>query len=229
MPEAAAMETFPALDYISEDDLRTYEGWLRYQGFDLSTLTEQEAAAVREIFDGAVERRAAAGKVGRMKLPRGPGVSTYAIAVRDESDLWLALWIKLKAKDEMFIFHPAVDGNWNPHSSLHRDGRFHLKSHDQVTLRPLQKQPPASMKGTEHLGAYAGFGPKSSGAVCVPIDFTDVFVAPPGILGPRNGMVLVDLLEPASAVKLHEHPAEEVARHVFTDSVPHVVVRIFRT
>jgi hypothetical protein len=229
MPEVAKMETLPALDYISEDDLRTYEGWLRYQGFDLSTLSEQETAAVRELFDDSVNRRALAGKVGRMKLRRGPGVSTYAIAVRDEGDLWLALWIKLSAKDEVFIFHPTTDGSWNPHSSLHKDGTFHMKSHDKVTLEPRQKQPPPSIRGSEHLGAYMGFAPKSVGAVCEPVDFTEVFEVPPGILGPRNGAVTVDLFEPGSTAEPLEHPAEEVARHLFTATVPHVMARIFRT
>ncbi len=228
MAHRTAKDTFQVLDYIGEDDLDTYEGWLKFQGLDLSTLTEEEAAGLRELFETAVKARATACKVGRMKLKR-PGQSTYAIAIRDGGDLWLALWIKRSMKPEYFIFHPTADGNWNPHSSLHKDGTFHLKSHDIVTIPPRHKQPPGSIKGSEDLGAYGGFAPKAVGAVCEPADFTGVFEAPPGILGPRNGMVTVDLIEPGSGAEPLSHPAEEVARHLFSDAAPHVLVRIFRT
>jgi hypothetical protein len=50
---------------------------------------------------------------------------------------------------------------------------------------------------------------------------------PPGILGPRNGTVTVDLLEDPGAQPL-PHPAEEVARHLFADAFPHVLIRVFR-
>jgi hypothetical protein len=38
---------------ISEDDLATFEGWLRYQGFDAATLASDELADWRDIFDKA--------------------------------------------------------------------------------------------------------------------------------------------------------------------------------
>ena len=228
MPEAVVTDGSPRLEYISEDDLNTYEGWLKYQAFDLSALCEEEAAAVRELFDEAVKARMTARKVGRMKLKR-PGESTYAIAIRDGADLWLALWIKRSAKSEYFIFHPTADGNWNPHSSLHKDGTFHMKSYDKVMLEPRRKQPPSAVKGTEQLGAYSGFGPKAVGAICDPADFTGIFEVPQRVLGPRNGMVTVDLMEPGSGAEPLMHPAEEVSRHCFNDAPPHVLVRIFRT
>jgi hypothetical protein len=228
VPEAVVTDEFPPLEYIGEEDLNTYEGWLKYQAFDLTNLTKDEAAAVRELFDDAVRARLTARKVGRMKLKR-PGESTYAIAIRDGAGLWLALWIKRSAKFEYFIFHPTSDGSWNPHSSLHKDGTFHMKSHDKVMLEPRRKQPPSAVKGTEHLGAYGGFGPKAVGAICDPADFTGIFEAPPLVLWPRNGMVTVDLMEPGSGAEPLMHPAEEVARHCFNDSDPHVLVRIFRT
>ena len=42
------------------------------------------------------------------------------------------------------------------------------------------------------------------------------------------GTVTVDLLEKRDAKPL-SHPAEEVARHLFTDAVPYVLFRIFRS
>ena len=40
-------------EFISEDDLATFEGWLRYQGFDAATLASDELADWRDIFDKA--------------------------------------------------------------------------------------------------------------------------------------------------------------------------------
>src|SRR5262249_11482431 len=180
MLESAVTDRLPPLEYISEDNLNTYEGWLNYQAFDLSTLSDEEVAGVRELFDEAVRARATARKVGRMKLKR-PGDSTYAIAIRDDADLWLALWIQRSSKSDIFMFQPTTDGNWNPQSSLHKDGTFHMKSHDKVMLEPRRKQRPSAVKGTEHLGAYGGVGPKAVGAVCDPADFTGIIEAPPRV------------------------------------------------
>jgi hypothetical protein len=37
-------------DFISEDDLSTFEGWLRYQGIDAATTTPDELADWRDMF-----------------------------------------------------------------------------------------------------------------------------------------------------------------------------------
>jgi len=224
------LEKGPALvlDYVSEDDLATFDGWLKFQAIDLAALTEDGRAEVREMFDAAVKRREIARKVGRMKLKTQPGEYRYAVAVREGDDLWLTLWVKRSSKGEFFVFQPRGDRDWDPHSSLHEDGSFHMKSHDEkIPMTVQQRQPPTSMKGTEHLGAYGGHVPKTVGAVCDPADFTEVFEAPSGILGPRNGMVVVDLLAEPDATPL-DHPAEEIDRRLFTDSVPNVLIRIFR-
>jgi hypothetical protein len=38
-------------EFISEDDLKTFEGWLGYQGIDLKTAPPDELAQWRAIFD----------------------------------------------------------------------------------------------------------------------------------------------------------------------------------
>ena len=103
-----------------------------------------------------------------------------------------------------------------------------MKSRNQVTLPPQQRQRPGSIKASECLGAYGGHGPKSVGAICDPQDFNGVFEVPPGILGPRNGQVVVDLLADERTAPL-QWPGEEVARSMFTAVVPYVLIRIFRT
>src|SRR5262245_4996988 len=107
MADKKADETSLVLPYIGEDALHTYDGWLKYQCIDPSALTADEAAQLRQLFDEGASARAAGGKVGRMKLKR-PGESTYAIAMPEGADLWLALWIRRSMKGEIFIFHPTV-------------------------------------------------------------------------------------------------------------------------
>ena len=222
-------ELLPPLEFIDEDELQTFEGWARFQAIEIASLTQAELAMWRGYFDDARKTGDAARRVGRMKLKPQPGEYRYAVAVRDGDALWLTLWIRRSPKPEFFVFQPRGDRDWNPHTSLHADGTLHSKSHDVKMLEPMKRQPPASIRGSEHLGAFGGHSPKSVGAVCDPHDFTAVFEVGPGVLGPRNGMVTVDLIEPGSRAKPLDHPAEEVDRRVFTDSVPNVLIRIFRS
>jgi hypothetical protein len=81
-------------EFISEDDLKTFEGWLRYQAVDAATATPDELAMWRGLFDEGSERSLGTPKVGLMKLQPKPGEHRYAVAVREGSDLWLTLWVK---------------------------------------------------------------------------------------------------------------------------------------
>lgn len=150
--------------FIHEDALETFEGFLQFQAVDPAVLTEQELAEWRSIFDEAMARRSTAPKVGRMQLRRLPGEHLYAVAVEETSELWLALWVRRFRKGEVFIMVPRADRSWNPHTSYPLDGTLHMKSHDRAIL-PTQRQPlNADFRGTEHLGVSAGYGPKSVGA-----------------------------------------------------------------
>jgi hypothetical protein len=53
-------------DFISEDDLQTFEGWLRYQAVDPAVTTDLEVW--RRLFADARRQAAAAPKVGLMKF-----------------------------------------------------------------------------------------------------------------------------------------------------------------
>src|SRR4051812_928166 len=46
-----------------------------------------------------------------------------------------------------------------------------------------------TFRGSEHLGAYCGHGPKGVGAICDPSAFNGVVEVSPGVLGPRDGQV----------------------------------------
>jgi hypothetical protein len=87
-------------DFISEEDLQTFEGWLRYQAVDASTTAPGELAMWRRLFEEARQRSAANPKVGLMKLQPVPGEHRYAVAVREGADLWLRMWVRRSRKGE---------------------------------------------------------------------------------------------------------------------------------
>jgi hypothetical protein len=215
--------------FISEDDLDTFEGWLRYQCINLATLTPDERVAWREMFDEG--KNSPQPKVGLMKIRQVPGELLYAVAVREQSDLWLLLWVRRNRKGEFFVMvprapQPGAKRGWDPHNSYHLDGTRHSKSFGRkmasTKLQPLT----GTFRGTVPLGAFAGYGPKTVGAICDPTHFTGVVEVASGILGPRHGEVIVDLVEPS-----HEPITwlNVVQTEIFKDAVPWVVIRIAKS
>src|SRR2546427_3818499 len=66
------------MEFISEEDLETFEGWLKYQAVEPSTADEFETW--RRLFEETRKLSATSPKVGLMKLQRAPGESRYAVA-----------------------------------------------------------------------------------------------------------------------------------------------------
>jgi hypothetical protein len=183
-------------NFISEDDLLNFEGFLKYQAVVPATITPDELKFWQARFDEAMVRRKTSPKVGLMKLQRRPDEQKFAVAIRDGSNLWLTLWVRCSPKGEIFIMYPGGNRRGDAHASYHLDGTFHQKSHG-ATLLPQKRQPlTAAFVESEHLGMYAGHGTKNIGAVCDPRAFDEVVIVEPGILGPRDGSVGVDLVEP---------------------------------
>jgi large subunit ribosomal protein L30 len=212
--------------FIGEDDLKTFEGYLRYQGFDEAALTPAELEMWRGEFEEAVASRLASPKVGTIKLsqPIPNGEHRYAVAFRDGSDLWMTLWVKRTPKGEFFVMLPSGNPTWDYHSSYHLNGTKHMKGRGRKTTFPRKGQPlTGAFRGTEHLGAYGGHSPRSVGAVCNPKAFSGVMFVPPGVLGPADGMVIVDLVEPNCDPISWPNVVQQ---EIFTDIVPWVVIRI---
>ena len=180
-------------NFISEDDLLTFEGFLKYQAVP-ATSTPEELETWRGLFDEAGRRRESSPKVGLMKLQAVPGEQKYAVALRDGSELWLTMWVRCSHKGEIFMMYPRGDRDWNAHGSYHLDGTFHQKSFGSTVLSQKRQPLTATFKGSEHLGRYNGHS-KSNGAVCEPKSFEGVVIVEPGILGPSQGSVGVDLVE----------------------------------
>jgi hypothetical protein len=211
-------------DFISEDDLETFEGWAKYQGFDLAALTPEELKEWQGIFDDVIKRLKSSPKVGLMKLQPAPGEQKYAVAIRG-ADLWLTLWVRCNRKGEIFIMIPRGDRDWDPHASYHLDGTFHGKSYGTMGISQKKQPLTAAFRGIEYLGTHSGHG-KSIGAVCDPKAFDGVVIVEPGILGPRDGAVAVDLIEPGYEPPPHPDTHQ---RQVFPrDGRPSVVITILR-
>lgn len=75
------------------------------------------------------------------------------------------------------------------------------------------------------MGAFGGHGP-SIGAICDPVDFSDVVEVPFGVLGARYGAVSVDLVAPGIVPDPWPFPrGEAVCERTFKDRIPWIVVR----
>ena len=212
-------------ELISEDDLKTFEGWLRYQGVDTAQTTPDELEMWRSFFDEARKRSSASPKVGLMKLRSVPGEYRYAVAVREGPDLWLVLWVRRSRKGEFFVLLPRVNRDWDVHASYHLDGTRHLKSHGGKVL-PTKCQPlTGPFRGTESLVTFAGYAPKSVGAICDPTAFSGVVEMEPGFLGPRDGQITVDLVEPGCQPPTNTW-IKIARREVFRHTLPWVVITV---
>jgi hypothetical protein len=223
-------------DFISEEDLLTFEGFLKYQAIEPAMLTSDELAMWRGLFEDSRQRAESSPKVGLMKLQPVAGEQKYAVALEDGSDLWLTLWVRCSPKGEIFVMIPRGDRDWDPHTSYHLDGRLHGKSHGRKTLPPQKRQPLTStFKGSEHLGVNAGHG-KSTGAVCDPKTFDGMVIVEPGVLGPKHGAVGIDLVEPAYVATWERdiiprfYPGDVHHRQIFArPDRPSVAITILRS
>jgi hypothetical protein len=101
----SAAEEWLLKEFISDDDLKTLEGWLKYQGLEAASTTPEELGKWQILFDEAQKRSSATPKVGLMKLQLVPGEYRYAVAVRDGSNLWLTLWVRRSRKGLTAPFH----------------------------------------------------------------------------------------------------------------------------
>jgi hypothetical protein len=107
-------------------------------------------------------------------------------------------------------------------ASYHRDGTLHQKSFDHKFGSQKRQCLTGAFRGTENLAAYVGHG-KGVGAICDPTAFSGIVEVAPGVLGPYDGQVVVDLVEPGCEPQSWPNV---VRQEVFQDAVPHVVIRI---
>jgi hypothetical protein len=75
----------------------TFEGWVRFQGYDVEIASPEVLDFLRSAFDD--RKKSATGKVGLMKLGPVPmGEHRFAVAIRKKSELWLTLWVRYRPR-----------------------------------------------------------------------------------------------------------------------------------
>jgi hypothetical protein len=163
------------------------------------------------------------GEIFKPKLTGAkPGEFKIAVAVRDGTELLLTMTVRRDHKRDVYVIYPRQEGN--PHASYHHNGTFHHKTHDHAMM-PSTRQPLTdAFKGCEHMGMFGGHGPKTIGAICNPANFSAVIEVAPGILGPGDGFVAVDLVEPGCDPIDLFNPVTNA--QVFKDAIPWIVVRV---
>jgi hypothetical protein len=208
--------------------MRTFEEWMDYQAVDVTSLGEDELKAWRSDYDASCEAQRQR-KIWTPRVRANVQDLLYAAAVRDASDLWLALWVKRTPKGDYFVMFPSDKPDWDPHASYHRDGRFHHKSHDRKMIASQRQVPGPGFKGTEQmLTTPLDLESVQSGkTVCDPSQFTGVLEIPGEILHQGGHTVAVDLTE-ANGIALPQPRSQIVIQRRFFDAVPEVLLTTWR-
>jgi hypothetical protein len=210
----------------SDAVLKTFNGWMKHlQSINPASLSPGERAKWRATFKELRAQSAAMPPLGILDLRR-PGDRLYSVAIRDGKNLWLALFVRRSKRGEIYVVRPQIDPDWNPHSSYHRNGKFHLKSYGRESFPKFLQKPDQNFKGVVSMGIEAGFGKSLPGAVCDPAIFDGVVEVPGGILGPRWGAISVDVVQPG-----RQPPPtgrKTYKRRYFRDLIPHLVITVLR-
>jgi hypothetical protein len=208
--------------------MRTFEEWMAYQAVDIASLSDDEIKAWRSAYDKSREAQYQQ-RIWTPRVRANAKDLLYAVAVRDVSDLWLALWVKRSARCEYFVMFPRDKPGWDPHASYHRDGRLHQKSHDQKMLVSQRQIPGPGFKGTEQM-LTTTLDLESVCAVkalCDPAQFTGVLEISGGILHQGGHTVAVDLTE-ANGSALAQPWSQIVMQKRFSEAIPEVLLTVWR-
>ena len=104
-----------------------------------------------------------------------------AVAIRDGENLFLWLRIRRAPSGDIYYMFPTGRPEpewkkWDPHGSLHADGRSHHKTFDQKVSQQQQQKPDVDFKGTVNFitRPIAASEPKDFGVLCDKTKFTEV-------------------------------------------------------
>ena len=201
-----------------------FDAWLSNQELVADSLTPEQLALFRHVFDEAIQRAAEWRAQSAPSRSSGKSDRRYAVAIQDGDELGLTFWIKRSVKGEIFLLYPR-ESEMDPHASYHRDGTYHQKSYGVATSAQRRQPLDSSFRGTEHLGTFGGHGagPRIDDATA----FDDVLVVSSGILHGRGGCIVVDLVEPgAQPAPHHREMLRIVDERIYQDSSPWIVVAI---
>jgi len=201
-----------------------FDDWLVQQQF--AGVTTEQLAGLRSIY----EKMAASAPRVIPWTPRArssPADDLYAVAVRDDADLWLLTWVRRSKKNEFFMMLPRPDPSTDAHASLHAKGLFHLRGSGFTFFESTRQKPDANFKGHVQLTMtpISLTGARKVMAVCDPAYFTDVFELTPSDIAGKCA-VAVDLVERGSAA-LPTPWSRIVKQRRYTPHIPEVLITIW--
>jgi len=125
----------------------------------------------------------------------------YAIAVRDNDDLFLVARVHRNTRGGVFVAVPRPGRlGWDPHSSYHPDGRYYVKTYDRPHHIQLLQKPDANFRGTHNMSTLpiASFEPREINVRGKAEAFAEVFEVHVSELRPEeySTYLSVDLTEP---------------------------------
>jgi len=154
----------------------------------------------------------------------------YAIAVRDNADLWLFVVATRGSHGDVYSFRPIDEGRRNPHASYHASGVTHHKSYNKVSMRRMRQKLDATFIGAEWLdGSPISLqGARILRKPCRPERYAGVFEIDASEISPTYEncytSINIDLVAPG-------HPpipsGIELRRIIFTDRVPHLLMTLW--
>lgn len=203
----------------------SFDEWLEYQAVSRPDLSSEQEEEWSRAYHEAYQRWSESLPTDIRNFQKRSGEFLYAVAERDDKQLYLALWIRRSNKGEIFVLIPRSDRKWNPHFSYHQDGRSHHKSHNHKTAPLRRQQPGTNFHGNECLGGFATGDPKSGGVTFDPTSFTGVIEVGWNVLGTTHGSIILDVVEPGCE-PIPMPFKNIVACKTFQDVVPWLVVRI---
>ena len=208
----------------------TFDEWLKRQQLpDAGSIPPDQLALLRASYEASA---ASAAKVTRWtpRVRSSPEDDLYAVAVRDDADLWLLTWVRRSKKNEFFMMLPRPDHSIDAHASLHADGLFHLKGSGFTDWEKQRQKPDANFKGHVQLTMtpISLRGAHGVKAMCEPTQFNDVFELTPSGLAVDECAVAVDLVERGGAA-LEKPWSRIVQQRRHTGHIPEVLITIWES
>jgi hypothetical protein len=162
--------------------------------------------------------------------------ATYAVAVRDGSDLLTVLTIKRDICGDVYSNPQALRRhipNFEPHASYHASGQRHSKSFREQKAVLVQKRlqrPDRNFRGTAQAGDDLLIGPDDPRAINLPCqrsDHDDVFeISYDDLKSTKHGRLCVDLAEPGAVPRPRSRTERIIRRKTFDDDVPWIIVTL---
>ena len=195
--------------------MKPFEDWLRQtQKVDPAKLDSDELDGWHDAYKEACERNRLAETQHDNGLRRQPGDTAWEVTVRDEGRAWYVLGLRKSRAGEYFVGVPSWVPGHNPHSSYHRSGQFHHKSHSRIFWKQAWPKTDEPFQGCKQLwnGNISVDHATAYKIEFDPAEFSGVFEIPIEVLEAGQFDIAVDLVEPGGNAFCHAGRCVDQAR-----------------